>query len=425
MNSIVKYLETYAEPEIPRGLYRNTFFPNKKACYDFCVVVPLYGEAELWLKNGLPSLIKAANVERRKTLLILVVNRHELSDSWVRKENEATIRFFTAFPKTVVPDFPQMSLYHLEPNVDVFLLDHNEEPYLFYSKEGVGKARKLGCDLALALTLTPHMNCKYIHTTDGDAIVDTDYFEIENSINADILLHPYVHIGDYEQMEALQIYESSLRYYVAGLKFANSPYAHESLGSTISTTPACYAKVRGFPKRNAAEDFYFLNKAVKVGTLHQSESGLVKLVGRKSHRVPFGTGVGTEKIWQTITNKHSVKFYDPRCFKVLKNLIQELVQWSQQLQLKPDRESITRSIAEGALTCDLSGLQELLDSLGFFEILETAKVQRKTQESQLKQLHDSWDGFKTLKFIHGLRNSFLPEVCRESIGPFQDAFERV
>ena len=210
MKSTLKYLDTFSEREIPRGLYRETFFPKKENRYDHCGVIPLYGET-FWLEEGLPSLLKAANKTTGNTLLIAVINRHELSEDWVRLKNIETLEYFNAFPQTRFPDTPLMTLTEYAPRLDIILLNHNEEPNLFSSKEGVGKARKLGCDLALALSTTSVLNCRYIHTTDGDAIVDEDYFSMESTSTADVLLHPYNHIGDYEQMKALKLYEQSLR----------------------------------------------------------------------------------------------------------------------------------------------------------------------------------------------------------------------
>ncbi len=410
MRALIKYLDQYAEPEVPKGLFRPTFFPNKEKRYGHCVVIPIYGEVSLWLDQGLISLLKASEVIKNKTLLITVINRHELSRDWVKEENETTLNFFKSFKSTLFHDFPLMTLYELSSQVDLILLNHNDEPNLFSSKEGVGKARKLGCDLALALTTTPVLSCKYIHTTDGDAVVDNDYFKIEQTTDADVLLHPYTHVGNYEQMEALRLYEYSLRYYVAGLKYANSPYAHESLGSTIAVRPECYAKVRGFPKRNAAEDFYFLNKAVKIGQIHQATEGLVRLIGRKSDRVPFGTGVGTEKVWQKMESERPVTFYHPKSFEVIKNINEALKTWSQEPQKNPNTKKLTKEILGSLEISDLNQFEELLDSLSFFKILETAKAQRSSPEAILKHIHESWDGFKTLKLIHGLRDLFFPEV---------------
>ena len=51
------------------------------------------------------------------------------------------------------------------------------------------------------------------------------------------------------------------------MKYARSPYAFHTIGSTMAVSANHYAKVRGFPKREAGEDFYLLNKLAKVKTL--------------------------------------------------------------------------------------------------------------------------------------------------------------
>ena len=65
----------------------------------------------------------------------------------------------------------------------------------------------------------------------------------------------------------------SLRYYVAGMKYARSHLTHfHTIGSTMAVRASYYAKVRGFPKREAGEDFYLLNKLAKVGTVLELEA---------------------------------------------------------------------------------------------------------------------------------------------------------
>ncbi len=72
---------------------------------------------------------------------------------------------------------------------------------------------------------------------------------------------------------ATQLYELSLRYYVAGMKFARSPYAFHTIGSSMAVSPVHYARVRGFPKREAGEDFYLLNKLAKLGSVLELDRG--------------------------------------------------------------------------------------------------------------------------------------------------------
>ena len=45
----------------------------------------------------------------------------------------------------------------------------------------------------------------------------------------------------------------------------------------------------GFPRRNATEDFYILNKLAKVGSIARLAGTPVILEGRLSDRVPIGT----------------------------------------------------------------------------------------------------------------------------------------
>ena len=62
------------------------------------------------------------------------------------------------------------------------------------------------------------------------------------------------------------------------------------MGSCLAVRPEAYAAVRGFPRKNAAEDFYVLDKLAKVGTIARLAGTPLLLEGRLSDRVPFGTG---------------------------------------------------------------------------------------------------------------------------------------
>ena len=60
---------------------------------------------------------------------------------------------------------------------------------------------------------------------------------------------------------AIICYEIFLHYYVLGLKYANSPFAFHTIGSTMICDHESYIKVEGMNKKKAAEDFYFHGKA--------------------------------------------------------------------------------------------------------------------------------------------------------------------
>ena len=67
---------------------------------------------------------------------------------------------------------------------------------------------------------------------------------------------------------ATLIYELTMHHYVLHLQAIGSPYAFHTLGSSCVIHSHAYAAVRGMPLRNAAEDFYLLNKLAKVGPVH-------------------------------------------------------------------------------------------------------------------------------------------------------------
>ncbi len=122
--------------------------------------------------------------------------------------------------------------------------------------------------------------------------------------------------ADRVRQAAICRYEIFLRYWVLGLQFAQSPYAFHSIGSTIVTTDEGYLAVRGMNRREAGEDFYFLNKLAKAGPLRRIRETRVYPSGRLSARVPFGTGAAVAKM--VSGSSGDFLLYDPRVFVVLR-----------------------------------------------------------------------------------------------------------
>ena len=106
------------------------------------------------------------------------------------------------------------------------------------------------------------------------------------------------------------------------MNFAGSPYAFHTIGSTMAVSAVHYAKVRGFPKREAGEDFYLLNKLAKVGSVLEldvgTDDGAIEIDSRRSDRVPFGTGAAVNKITGLADPVREFQFYDPEVFGLLK-----------------------------------------------------------------------------------------------------------
>jgi glycosyltransferase involved in cell wall biosynthesis len=163
---------------------------------------------------------------------------------------------------------------------------------------GVGAARRAGMDLALSRLWAAGLpERSAIACLDADSPVDPGYvegilsvFDAEDPPAAGVCrcLHPIPE--DPKKARAIVAYELWLRYLVEGFKFCGSPYAFLTIGSCTVVSPKAYALADGMPRRQAGEDFYFLQKVAKTAGRVVDLDATVRPSARISDRVPFGTG---------------------------------------------------------------------------------------------------------------------------------------
>ncbi|PID64239.1 MAG: hypothetical protein CR963_01065, partial [Gammaproteobacteria bacterium] len=243
---------------------------------------------------------------------------------------------------------------------------------------------------------------EWICSTDADALLPDDYFSVLSEVNPEWIAACYAfeHVGgEPEVREATLLYQQAMNYYVNGLRQAGSPYAHFTIGSTLAFKAAAYASVRGFPKRAAGEDFYLLNKLIKIGTVGRIEQTTIQLCARLSERVPFGTGVSTAKIMELTAQGKPFCYYHPQTFVVLGMVLahfdklwdslDDLPVWFSQL---PEHST------------------PLLLQAGLVDFISKQRHQATTKKQFDTQLMNWFDGLKTLQFIHGLRDTVYPDV---------------
>lgn len=149
--------------------------------------------------------------------------------------------------------------------------------------------------MALNLLSSSTSSKKLILCLDADTLVQKNYLSsIENSfqkkVKTAIVAYEHQEAGTDEGKAAIYCYEIFLRYWILGLKYARSPYAFHSIGSTMVCTADAYLAVRGMNRRRAGEDFYFLNKLAKIGGINYIKETRVFPSARPSFRVPFGDG---------------------------------------------------------------------------------------------------------------------------------------
>ena len=332
-----KYLRLYAEPETTAldGLVCQRQWTN-------VLVIPACNETSGVLRPPPPC--------GGRSLLILVINESVSAARDVSSGNQALAATVRAqfeplwqsapeFGPGFGPGFGLSLLRDPFARRDVLLVDRFSQGSQLPAKGGVGHARKIGADLAASLIHRKRVQSSWIHCSDADVVLPATYFTCSDAVQNTgskyaALVYPFRHCDDQDGTEdedvvlATQMYELSLRYYVAGMKFARSPYAFHTIGSTMAVNASHYAKVRGFPKREAVEDFYLLNKLAKTGSVLELGRGpqceAIVIESRRSNRVPFGTGAAVNTITGLADPVRDFLFYDPAVFELLRHWLQNL-----------------------------------------------------------------------------------------------------
>ena len=386
---IQKYLLHYAEQETASLEKIQAVFTE--ASFTAAVAIPAYNECpnfiERWINHP----------EAMHHLFITVVNAPEVQQD-PSGENHLLWRFIEAHFKLVASE---SNVYYFERDGLRLLAIDRFSSQCIPPKQGVGLARKIACDLSTYLYHRGKQNTPWIFSSDADAHLPANYFScIHNQHPATAaLVFNFTHIqagANEDIFAATQRYEQSLKYFQQQLSNANSPYAFYTLGSTLAIHAAAYAGVRGFPKRAGGEDFYLLNKLAKNGRIIECPHITVEIEARASQRVPFGTGPAVQKILDQTQQAVEYHYYAPAIFA-------ELKQW---LALGPalwQHRNTAQAIPWPSPHCE-----QTLKRLQFFDFMQHAKKQCKSEAVFSKAFHHWFDGFRTLKFIHDMQQHYYP-----------------
>jgi hypothetical protein len=386
--AVRKYLATHAEHTANIGAGIGQRFKQ-------VVVIPAYGEGEV-LDRAIASIPKPAGHE---ALAVVVINQREDSPRSVTAINEATcIRLRERYgdhrrlrDDALLCRTPFGALALVRVTLPV--------------GQGVGLARKFGADLALGAWAAGMIDSSWIHCTDADVQLPGDYFCAPHPL-ASAALHRFRHeaTGVAAQAHA-RIYDLWLRLHVLGLRWAGSPYGFHTIGSTVTVNARSYAAVRGFPRRKAAEDFYFLNKLAKLAPVIAASSAPLRIAARVSDRVPFGTGRA-----MGLARHNGIgalpRFYDPRVYVYLKSLLSTM-QASCATGVF-ERRPLHLSLIGQAL--DTAIIDTAMDALGFDAAVGKLLRSSSDERQRRRALHCWFDAFRTMKFIHHLRDNGLASI---------------
>ncbi len=391
---IEKYLERYAEDEIRLlpGLARTRGPRNWVArTWEHVVCIPACSE-----RNFLPATLDAIGAAHsaEDALVIVVINARESASAGVHQDNEALWNHLGCNDGPVCTT--QVGA------LDLLVVDRWSEGRWLPEKQGVGLARKIAGDMALALIASGAVRHPWIRCTDADVEVPSDFFDSIGGVPADAsaAISPFVHVpeGDENQQQAMRLYDVYLQDYVDGLERAGSPYAFHTIGSLISVQARHYAMVRGIPKRAAGEDFYLLNKLAKVGRVCTIDGDPIHIRGRLSDRVPFGTGAALLDMRHALEKGLPTRKYDPRVFDGLRHWLVALDRFVE----APNVERLRQELIQISNPLG-TALMQTLEELGAFEAAQKASDQV-SGEPLRRRLREWNDAFRTLKIIHGLRD---------------------
>ncbi len=342
--------------------------------YDRVICIPTYNEFEY-----LPQVLEDACSLSPSTIVVIHNNCRVDSPLEVQQNNQRLHDWLLSFPHSSEAHHHLIQFH----NIDIWLLDYTHPARRFPTHEGVGLARHQLGEFACALINKGIVTTPWMWCTDGDVRLPDNYLDVP-TIPKGVELLGYVHQP--APLE-LSLYEIGLRYYTLGLRWADSTIAFPTIGSCIVIHADTFQKIYGFPKRQAAEDFYLLNKAVKVDPVHYASHKTLTIRGRPSDRVPFGTGQGMRAIAE---DNLQYNLYHPTIFSILK-------QWNAVLKTEPDETLINK-------------LQTIVPDYPYFKKLGKVLRQPCPKKQRIRRRFVFFDCFQTMRWVHHLRDTQYPSI---------------
>jgi hypothetical protein len=345
------------------------------------VVIPAYDEDSL-----LPTLksLQACDEPRGKVEVIIVFNASTADEDRIRSKHLHAAR--------------EALEWHESLKMPLFEMACIQENKLEVKHAGVGLARKIGMDEAVRHFNALKQEGGIIVCFDADSQCMPNYFK---AIEEHFMRHPHSPAASIyfehplrtkefsnEVQTGILHYELHLRYYRQLLKHARLPYAYHTIGSSMVVKASDYCLQGGMNKRKAGEDFYFLQKFIKLGGFTEINTTTVVPSPRPSHRVPFGTGRAIQEMLNK--DREIESSYAWESAKLLKQMVETTTTWWR------GEEKVN------PIWLAFIGRDRFQDKL------QELKQNSATESSFYKRLWQWFDAFQCLKFMHFLRDHYFP-----------------
>jgi hypothetical protein len=343
------------------------------------VVVPAYSEPGIAdLLNSLAECSKPGCAVE----IIVVVNAPSNAPQEHIESNKATLSDIESWKKEHKPFFRLFALH----------VEHSFRDW------GVGMARKTGMDEALRRFSVLNNPEGLILSLDADCKVSKNYFL---SAYSDFYLkkdktacsvyfeHP-LSGNDFPEAtyNSIAQYELHLRYLYQGLLFAGFPYVFHTVGSSMGVKAMTYLKSGGMNRKQAGEDFYFIQKLVSSSGYFSMNSASVFPSPRTSFRVPFGTGASMGKLSEA--DNQVLLTYNPRAFDELRSAFMMTDKLHQCNLDEPGRHYASMP----------KGVRSFVDESEWIDRMAEIRNNTSTSESFKKRFFSWFNLFKTIKYLN-------------------------
>jgi len=283
---------------------------------------------------------------------------------------------------------------------------------------GAGLARKKGMDEAVRRFNLLNKPEGVIVSLDADTIVEPNYLiEIEahfrqnpKQVGATLKFKHRTDGLEKKHVEGIRLYEAYLDYYKRSLTYAGYPYAMFTVGSAFAVRAEAYVRRGGMNRRQAGEDFYFLQNLAQIGIIGEIDTTTVHPSARLSDRVPFGTGPILQR-WMNGEEDLS-KTYAFEAFRDLKEFF--------------DRFSILYRISdddyEKLLKIIPTPVSEFLKTDNFKTELDDLNRNCASITSFSDRFFQKFNAFKILKYLNAAHKNYYHKLdLTEQIGLLDDA----
>ena len=223
-----------------------------------------------------------------------------------------------------------------------------------------------------------------------------------------------------EVFTAIAQYELHLRYYLQSLRSTLYPYAFHTVGSSMAVRADVYCMEGGMNRKQAGEDFYFIQKIAKRGNFSECNTTCVRPSPRSSDRVPFGTG---RAVSQLLEGTEPLTTYHPEPFRMLRTLFEGLDEMymeehTKNTGLSPNRKGLSpngkelspQDEAEDSIPGLTSLLSDFLKTQSFSAALAEIRSNSASLPAFRKRFWRWFSMFRIMKFLHFARERGYEDI---------------